>query len=48
MGKREGMWRKYNQDGTIFMDIDYENDIEKKYDGIKLKPDISQIDQQEQ
>ena len=29
------------------MEIDYENDIEKKYDGIKLKPDLSQIEQQE-
>jgi antitoxin component YwqK of YwqJK toxin-antitoxin module len=47
MGKREGTWRKYNEDGTVFMEIDYENDIEKKYDGIKIKPDLSIIEQQE-
>jgi antitoxin component YwqK of YwqJK toxin-antitoxin module len=48
MGKRDGSWRKYNEDGLVFIEILYKNDIEKKYDGVKLKPDLSTIDQQEQ
>ena len=40
MGIREGEWIKYKYDGTLFLIISYKNGIEKKYDGIKIKPDL--------
>jgi antitoxin component YwqK of YwqJK toxin-antitoxin module len=38
MGKREGEWYKYNYDGAIFLITTYNNGIETKYDGVKIKP----------
>jgi len=37
MGLKDGDWNKYNYDGTPFITISYENGVEKKYDGIKIK-----------
>lgn len=38
MGERNGDWVTYNEDGTPFLVISYKNGIEKKYDGIMVKP----------
>ena len=38
MGKKEGDWLKYNNDGTLFMVITYRQGVEVKYDGVKIKP----------
>ena len=37
-GSREGDWTTYNEDGTPFLIITYKNDVEKKYDGVVIKP----------
>lgn len=37
MGLRDGEWTKYNYDGTPFISIFYENGLEKKYDGIRVR-----------
>lgn len=38
-GKRHGIWKKLNADGTPFMATEYEYGIEKKFDGVKIKPE---------
>lgn len=38
MGRKEGDWMQYNYDGTLFLIITYQNGIEVRYDGIKIKP----------
>ena len=38
MGERNGDWVNYNEDGTPFLVISYKNGIEKKYDGVIVKP----------
>jgi len=42
MGFKEGTWKKFNSDGTLFLVISYENGIEKKYDGVKIKPEFEE------
>ena len=42
MGFKQGNWKKYNSDGTLFLVISYENGIEKKYDGVKIKPEFEE------
>ena len=37
MGLKNGEWIKYNSDGTPFISIYYENGVEKKYDGIRVR-----------
>jgi len=37
MGLKNGEWVKYNYDGTPFISIFFENGIEKKYDGIRVR-----------
>jgi antitoxin component YwqK of YwqJK toxin-antitoxin module len=37
-GKKDGDWIKYNTDGTMFLTITYQNGIEIRYDGVKIKP----------
>ena len=37
MGLKDGEWAKYNYDGTPFITITYENGIEKRYDGIRIR-----------
>jgi len=39
MGMKNGDWIQYNTDGTVFMVISYQNGIEKKYDGVRIKPE---------
>lgn len=41
-GMKTGDWIQYNADGTIFMVISYQNGVEKKYDGIKIKPEFTE------
>ncbi len=48
MGRKEGDWVKNNYDGTPFLVISYKNGIEKKYDGIKIKPEMFEEDQEEE
>lgn len=38
-GKRNGIWKKLNADGTPFLFTEYEYGIERKFDGIKIKPE---------
>ena len=38
MGRKEGDWMQYNYDGTLFLIITYQNGIEIRYDGVKIKP----------
>jgi len=38
MGLKEGVWKKYNEDGSLFLSITFESGIERKYEGVKLKP----------
>jgi antitoxin component YwqK of YwqJK toxin-antitoxin module len=37
-GQRNGDWKFYNEDGGLFLVITYENDVEVKFDGIKIYP----------
>ena len=37
LGRKEGQWKRFNEDGKIDFTIDYKNGIEVKYDGIKVK-----------
>jgi len=41
-GMKTGDWIQYNNDGSIFMVITYQNGIEKKYDGVKIKPEFTE------
>lgn len=40
MGMKTGDWLQYNEDGSIFMIISYQNGVEKKYNGVKIKPEM--------
>lgn len=40
MGMKDGDWKKYNYDGTLLLVITYENGVEQRYDGLKLKDPI--------
>lgn len=42
MGIKVGDWIQYNSDGTVFMVITYQNGVEKKYDGVKIKPEFTE------
>lgn len=37
-GSREGDWTVYSEDGTPFLVITYRGDVEKRYDGVLIKP----------
>lgn len=37
-GSRQGDWNYFNEDGTPAIIIGYQNDVERKYDGILIKP----------
>jgi len=41
-GMKTGDWIQYNADGTVFMVINYQNGIERKYDGVKIKPEFDE------
>jgi len=38
MGIKDGDWKKFDSEGLLYLIITYENGIEKKYDGITIKP----------
>lgn len=38
IGRKEGDWDYYSEEGLKFLTITYKDDVEIKYDGIKLKP----------
>lgn len=42
MGHQEGDWNKYNYDGSLFLTISYKGGLEKKFDGIKIKPELKE------
>lgn len=42
MGMKNGDWIQYNNDGTVFMVISYQNGVEKKYDGVRIKPEFTE------
>ncbi|WP_124398366.1 toxin-antitoxin system YwqK family antitoxin [Thermaurantimonas aggregans] len=35
-GKRDGIWSFYDQNGNKYLTIEYKNDVEKKYNGVKI------------
>jgi len=37
-GSKEGDWNTFNEDGTLFLTIYYQGNVEKRYDGVKIKP----------
>lgn len=37
-GSREGDWTSFNEDGSPALVINYKNDVEKRYDGVVIKP----------
>jgi uncharacterized protein len=37
-GSREDDWTTYNEDGSPALIINYKNDVEKRYDGVVIKP----------
>ncbi len=41
MGRKHGDWISYNEDGTPFLVITYENGVEKKYDGMRILPEYA-------
>ncbi|MBL7904125.1 MAG: hypothetical protein JNL22_03790 [Bacteroidales bacterium] len=41
-GMKTGDWIQYNADGTVFLVITYQNGTEKKYDGVKIKPEFTE------
>jgi antitoxin component YwqK of YwqJK toxin-antitoxin module len=41
-GSREGDWITYNEDGTPFLLITYRGDVEKRYDGVVIKPALEE------
>ncbi|MDP4291968.1 MAG: toxin-antitoxin system YwqK family antitoxin [Bacteroidota bacterium] len=43
MGRKEGDWTKYNYEGSVFLMISYKGGIEKKYDGIVIKPELKEL-----
>ena len=47
MGRKDGDWTKYNYDGTVFLVITYNNGIETRYDGIRIKPEMTGEDFEE-
>jgi uncharacterized protein len=44
-GKKDGDWIKYNSDGTLFLIVTYQNGIEIRYDGVKVKPPFESVEQ---
>ena len=42
MGRKEGDWTQYNYSGSVFLVINYKGGIEKKYDGVIIKPELKE------
>ena len=45
MGNKEGNWRKYDTEGTLYTTIQYKDGKEFKIDGAKVKEEDSTIDE---
>jgi uncharacterized protein len=41
-GSREGDWASFNEDGTPSIIIGYSGDVEKRYDGVVIKPQFEE------
>lgn len=41
-GMKTGDWIQYNTDGSVFMVTSFQNGIEKKYDGVRIKPEFTE------
>jgi antitoxin component YwqK of YwqJK toxin-antitoxin module len=39
-GLKEGNWEFYDEDGFLFLTILYKNDIELRFDGVKVVPEM--------
>jgi len=37
MGRRNRTWKKWNEDGSLIIEIEYINGIERAYDGTKIE-----------
>jgi antitoxin component YwqK of YwqJK toxin-antitoxin module len=44
-GRKEGEWYKYNFDGTLFMIITFNQGVETRFDGVKIKPPYEKEDE---
>jgi uncharacterized protein len=42
MGRKEGDWIRYNEDGTPLLVITYSNNREVRYDGVRIRPAIEE------
>jgi len=42
MGRKEGDWIRYNEDGTLLLVITYNNNREISYDGVKIRPEFEE------
>jgi len=42
MGRKEGDWIRYNEDGTPLIVITYKNNREVSYDGVKIRPEFDE------
>lgn len=42
MGRKEGDWIRYNEDGTPLLVITYSNNREVKYDGVRIRPEFEE------
>ena len=38
MGRKEGEWKYFNESGMLMLTITYKDDVEIKFDGVKVKP----------
>ena len=45
-GRKENDWLYYNEEGLLSLTITFKNDIEVKFDGVKVKPTNEEITQQ--
>lgn len=42
MGDKQGEWKRYNEDGLLFLTIDYKDGRDNKLDGRKIKPETDE------
>lgn len=42
MGLRNGDWIQFDSQGAVFLVIAYQNGIERKYDGVRIKPEYDE------
>ena len=40
VGKKQGDWKYYNENGELFLTITYNFDKEVKFDNVKIKPEL--------